>query len=68
MTFEITSPVFADKTKMPALYTCEGKNISPPLQWTGAPGRNQKSRTDQRRSGRSRSGSAENDLGSLGFV
>ncbi|WP_278540279.1 YbhB/YbcL family Raf kinase inhibitor-like protein [Oxalobacter formigenes] len=37
MTFEITSPVFADKTKMPALYTCEGKNISPPLQWTAPP-------------------------------
>ena len=33
-----------------------------------APGRNQKSRTDQRRSGCSRSGSTENDLGSLGFV
>lgn len=37
MTFEITSPVFADKTKMPALYTCEGRNISPPLQWTAPP-------------------------------
>lgn len=37
MTFEITSPVFADKTKIPALYTCEGKNISPPLQWTEPP-------------------------------
>jgi Raf kinase inhibitor-like YbhB/YbcL family protein len=37
MTFEITSPAFRHMGAIPALYTCEGKNISPPLAWKNLP-------------------------------
>ncbi|MDD5011748.1 MAG: YbhB/YbcL family Raf kinase inhibitor-like protein [Phycisphaerae bacterium] len=37
MAFTITSPVFEEGGIIPAKYTCDGQNISPPLQWTGAP-------------------------------
>ena len=33
----ITSTAFADQSPIPALYTCEGRDISPPLQWSGLP-------------------------------
>jgi Raf kinase inhibitor-like YbhB/YbcL family protein len=34
----ITSTAFAAGGEIPATYTCEGKDISPPLAWSGAPG------------------------------
>lgn len=37
MTFELTSPAFQNMAAIPALYTCEGKNISPPLAWKNIP-------------------------------
>ncbi len=37
MTLHISSPAFAPNGMMPALYTCEGENISPPLEWTAPP-------------------------------
>lgn len=37
MGMTITSTAFAPGAAMPALYTCEGKDISPPLAWSGAP-------------------------------
>lgn len=33
----IRSPAFAHGGSIPALYTCEGKDISPPLEFGGAP-------------------------------
>ena len=33
----VTSPAFADHGELPAKYTCEGANVSPPLAWSGAP-------------------------------
>lgn len=36
-TFTLTSSAFKDQGTIPALYTCDGKNISPPLTWTNAP-------------------------------
>ena len=33
----VTSPVFKDKERIPAKYTCEGENINPPLQVTDMP-------------------------------
>ncbi|HEV2084142.1 MAG TPA: YbhB/YbcL family Raf kinase inhibitor-like protein [Gemmatimonadales bacterium] len=33
----LTSTVFEDGGRIPYLYTCEGDDISPPLQWSGAP-------------------------------
>ena len=33
----LTSPVFEQGGRIPYLYTCEGDDISPPLQWSGAP-------------------------------
>ncbi|MGH8370016.1 MAG: YbhB/YbcL family Raf kinase inhibitor-like protein, partial [Gammaproteobacteria bacterium] len=35
--FELTSPAYADTAAMPTRFTCSGKDISPPLQWSGAP-------------------------------
>ena len=37
MSLSITSIAFAAKAAIPALYTCEGSDISPPLTWSGAP-------------------------------
>jgi Raf kinase inhibitor-like YbhB/YbcL family protein len=37
MSLTITSIAFAANGTIPALYTCEGKDISPPLAWSGTP-------------------------------
>jgi Raf kinase inhibitor-like YbhB/YbcL family protein len=37
MAFELRSPVFRDGEEIPSRYTCEGANVSPPLEWSGAP-------------------------------
>ena len=37
MALTITSAAFAHGGEIPALYTCEGRDISPPLAWSGAP-------------------------------
>lgn len=37
VTLRITSSAFADGAEIPAEYTCEGKDISPPLAWSGVP-------------------------------
>jgi Raf kinase inhibitor-like YbhB/YbcL family protein len=35
--FAISSPAFEDKGAIPARYTCDGANITPPLQWRNVP-------------------------------
>jgi Raf kinase inhibitor-like YbhB/YbcL family protein len=35
--FTIGSRVFGNLDSIPSLYTCEGSDISPPLEWTNAP-------------------------------
>ncbi|HTQ36954.1 MAG TPA: YbhB/YbcL family Raf kinase inhibitor-like protein [Steroidobacteraceae bacterium] len=35
--FSISSPAFAHQAPMPRRYTAEGENLSPPLEWSGAP-------------------------------
>lgn len=37
MSFRLSSSVFIDGGHIPAAYTCEGNDISPPLAWSGAP-------------------------------
>lgn len=37
MTMKITSVAFANGAAIPARYTCEGDDISPPLAWSGIP-------------------------------
>src|ERR1700686_2122230 len=37
VTLRITSTAFADGTEIPAKYTCEGSDLSPPLAWSGVP-------------------------------
>ena len=37
MTMQISSPAFNHNEMMPARYTCEGPNISPPLVWNEPP-------------------------------
>ena len=34
---QLTSTAFKNNEAIPKQYTCEGKNISPPLAWSGAP-------------------------------
>jgi Raf kinase inhibitor-like YbhB/YbcL family protein len=34
---QIRSPAFADGSQIPVKYTGDGDDISPPLEWTGAP-------------------------------
>ena len=37
MSLTINSSAFASNAAIPSLYTCEGKDVSPPLSWSGAP-------------------------------
>lgn len=37
MTLTLTSPAFTDNGAIPKDYTCEGRDLSPPLAWTGVP-------------------------------
>jgi Raf kinase inhibitor-like YbhB/YbcL family protein len=34
---ELTSSAFAEGGPIPAKYTCDDKNVSPPLKWSGVP-------------------------------
>ena len=34
---KLTSAAFKDRQSIPAPYTCDGVNISPPLEWSGLP-------------------------------
>jgi Raf kinase inhibitor-like YbhB/YbcL family protein len=37
MTMKVTSSAFQAGQAIPAKYTCEGADISPPLEWSGVP-------------------------------
>ncbi len=37
MSIQIQSSAFKDGEKIPTKYTCDGENVSPPLQWSGVP-------------------------------
>lgn len=37
MSLSITSSEFSDNGALPAAFTCEGDNASPPLEWSGIP-------------------------------
>jgi len=37
MSLALTSPAFTPRGEIPALFTCEGRDISPALRWTGVP-------------------------------
>lgn len=34
---KLTSTAFAHEAEIPLLYTCEGRDLAPPLAWSGAP-------------------------------
>ncbi|HLX70701.1 MAG TPA: YbhB/YbcL family Raf kinase inhibitor-like protein, partial [Verrucomicrobiae bacterium] len=34
---QLTSTAFKNMQPIPRDYTCDGKNVSPPLSWKGAP-------------------------------
>jgi Raf kinase inhibitor-like YbhB/YbcL family protein len=38
MGFEINSTAFDHQGEIPAVYTCDGRDMSPPLRWDGLPG------------------------------
>jgi Raf kinase inhibitor-like YbhB/YbcL family protein len=37
MGLALTSPAFSPDGEIPTLFTCEGSDVSPPLEWTGVP-------------------------------
>ena len=37
MTVQLTSTAFGPGEAIPAIYTCDGKDVSPPLQWSDCP-------------------------------
>jgi Raf kinase inhibitor-like YbhB/YbcL family protein len=37
MAIQLTSSAFTQGNPIPAVYTCNGKNISPPLEWADSP-------------------------------
>ena len=37
MAFELTSPAFAADAEIPRKYSCDGDDVSPPLEWVDAP-------------------------------
>lgn len=37
MVLQLSSPAFGNGERMPEQYTCEGDDMSPPLQWSAAP-------------------------------
>src|SRR5205814_9989196 len=37
MTIQLTSSVFAEGEFIPAKYTCDGEDVSPPLKWSNVP-------------------------------
>jgi Raf kinase inhibitor-like YbhB/YbcL family protein len=37
MALTLSSPAFAPGAAIPAIYTCEGRDASPPLEWRGIP-------------------------------
>lgn len=37
MTLKLSSPVFTENGPIPSVYTCDGRDISPPLDWSGIP-------------------------------
>lgn len=37
MTLELRSPAFAEGGRIPPKHTCDGKDVSPTLSWTGLP-------------------------------
>jgi Raf kinase inhibitor-like YbhB/YbcL family protein len=37
MSLQVSSPAFANGAAIPRKYTCDGKNVSPPLEWKGVP-------------------------------
>jgi Raf kinase inhibitor-like YbhB/YbcL family protein len=39
--FTLTSSKFEHQAEIPAVYTCDGSDMSPPLQWTGVPAKTQ---------------------------
>ena len=34
---ELTSPAFIDGSDIPTKYTCDGEDVSPPLEWSNLP-------------------------------
>ncbi len=41
MDIEISSSAFSNGGNIPAVYTCDGQDISPPLEWTSVPDKTQ---------------------------
>jgi len=51
MTLVITSPAFTHEGPIPRVYTCQGKDISPALAWSGVPAGTREGTNDWKRTG-----------------
>ena len=37
MTLQVSSPAFSNGAAIPTVYTCDGQDVAPPLEWSGIP-------------------------------
>ena len=63
MDITVSSTAFKEGEVIPQKYTCDGENVSPPLEWSGIPKGDKKPRTYCGRPGR-----ATRDMGALGAL
>ena len=68
MAMSIRSTAFEEGGEIPQVHTCEGKDTSPSLEWSGVPARRAEPRAHRRRSRRARSEGAEDDVRALGAL
>ncbi len=64
MSLQLSSPAFSSGQTIPVKYTCEGQDLSPPLEWTDYL-QKQKASANRRRPRCTRPRCTENDLGTL---
>lgn len=62
----IVSTAFTHEGAIPSLYTCEGKDVSPPISWSEVPPGTKSLALIVDDPDAPRSGRAKNDLGALG--
>ena len=68
MPLVLTSPDFTHQGSIPQQYTCQGRDVSPPLSWSGAPEGTKSFVLDPGRPRRARPGGPEADVGALGAL
>ena len=68
MTLTLTSQAFRQNGEIPAQHTCQGADVSPPLEWSGVPANTKSLALIVDDPDAPDPGRAENDLGTLGAL